>query len=73
MTHRIDFQNLTQFQSNQSFMEEVEKEYMRKCMGTLLEGLPLQENQLNLNFFQDDNNVPKKKKKKRKQNTVTRR
>ena len=24
--HTIDFQNLTQFQSNQSFMEEVENE-----------------------------------------------
>ena len=60
MTHRIDFQNLTQFQSNQSFMEEVENENMRKVLITLLEGLPLPENQLNLNLLQDNNDVPKK-------------
>ena len=55
-------------------MEEVENEDMRKLLSTLLEGLPPPENQLNLNFFQDDNNVQKKNKKKmRKQNTVTRR
>ena len=60
MAHLIDFQNLTQFQSNQSFMEEVENEDMRKLLSTLSEGLPPPENQLNLIFFQDDNDVPKK-------------
>ena len=60
MAHLIDFQNLTQFQSNQSFMEEVENEDMRKLLSTLSEGLLPPENQLNLNFFQDDNDVPKK-------------
>ena len=57
----IDFQNLTQFQSNQSFMEGVENEDMRKLLSTLSEGLPPPENQVNLNFFQDDNSIPKKK------------
>ena len=70
MAHTIDFQNLTQFKSNQSFMEKVENEDMRKLLSTLLGGLPLPYNQLNLNFFQDDNHVPKKM---QKQNTVTRR
>ena len=42
-------------------MEEVENEDMRKLLSTLSEGLPPPENQLNLNFFQDDNDVPKKK------------
>ena len=51
MAHLIDFQNLTQFQSNQSFMEEVENEDMRKLLSTLSEGLLPPENQLNLNFF----------------------
>ena len=60
MAHTIDFQNLTQFQSNQSFMEEVENENMRKVLITLLEVLPLPENQLNLNLLQDNNDVPKK-------------
>ena len=60
MTHTIDFQKITQFQSNQSFMEKVENEDMRKLLSTLSKGLPLPENQLNLNFFQDDNDVPKK-------------
>ena len=59
----IDFQNLSQFQSNQSFMEKVENEDMKKLLSTLSEGLPPPENQLNLNFFQDDNGIPKKKKK----------
>ena len=46
-------------------MEEVENEDIRKLLSTLSEGLPPPENQLNLNFFQDDNDVPKKKKKKK--------
>ena len=58
----INFQNLTQFQSNQSFIEEVGNGGMRKLLSTLLEGLPLPENQLNLNFLQDNNDIPKKKK-----------
>ena len=69
----IDFQNLSQFQSNQSFMEKVENEDMKKLLSTLSEGLPPPENQLNLNFFQDNNGIQKKKKKNRKQNAVTRR
>ena len=69
----IDFQNLSQFQSNQSFMEKVENEDMKKLLSTLSEGLPPPENQLNLNFFQDNNGIPKKTKKNRKQNAVTRR
>ena len=60
MAHTIDFQNMTQFQSNPSFMEEVENEDMRKLLSTLLEGLSLPENQLNLNLPQDNNDVPKK-------------
>ena len=44
-------------------MEEVQNEDMRKLLSMLSEGLPPPENQLNLNFFQDDNDVPKKKKK----------
>ena len=53
-------------------MEEVQNEDMRKLLSMLSEGLPPPENQLNLNFFQDDNDVPKKKKKMRKQNTLIR-
>ena len=59
----IDFQNLSQFQSNQSFMEKVENEDMKKLLSTLSEGLPPPENELNLNFFQDKNGIQKKKKK----------
>ena len=54
---------MTQFQSNQSFTEEVENQDMRKLLSTLSKRLPPPVNQLHLNFFQDDNNVPKKKKK----------
>ena len=45
-------------------MEEVEKENMRNLLSTLSEGSPPPENQLNLNFIQDDNDVPKEKAKK---------
>ena len=62
MAHPIDFQNWAQFQSNLSFMEEVENEDTRKLLSTLSEGLLPPENQLNLHFFQDDNTIPKKKK-----------
>ena len=60
MTHMIDFQNLTQIQS-QSLMgqEELENEDMKKLLSTLTEGL---ESQLDPDFFQDDNDVPKKAK-----------
>ena len=51
-------------------MEEVENEDMRKLLSTLSEGLPPPENQLNLNFFQDDNDVPKKKKKNAKKKYI---
>ena len=47
-------------------MEEVENEDMRKLLSMISEGLPPPENQLNLNFFQDNNDVPKKKKAKTK-------
>ena len=54
----IDFQNLTQIQS-QSLMgeEELENEDMKKLLSTLTEGL---ESQLDRDFFQDDNDVQKK-------------
>ena len=55
----MDFQNLTQIQNQQSFMEEVEKEDMRKLLSTLTEGL---ESQLDPDFFQDDNQVQKRTK-----------
>ena len=54
-------------------MAKVENEDMKKLLSTLSEGLSPPENQLNLNFFQDNNGIPKKKKKNRKQNAVTRR
>ena len=58
MVHMIDFQNLTQIQS-QSLMgeEELENEDMKKLLSTLTEGL---ESQLDQDFFQDDNDVQKK-------------
>ena len=54
----IDFQNLTQIQS-QSLMgeEELENEDMKKFLSTLREGL---ESKLDLDFLQDDNDVQKK-------------
>ena len=56
----IDFQNLTQSQS-QSLMgeEELENEDVQKLLSTLTEGL---ESQLDPDFFQNDNNVQKKAK-----------
>ena len=59
----IDFQNLTQIQS-QSLMgeEELENEDMRKLLSTLTEEL---ESQLNPDFFQNDNDVQKKQKQQR--------
>ena len=40
MGHTIDFQNLTQIQNQQQcFMEEAEKEDMKKLLSTLTEGL----------------------------------
>ena len=60
MVHMIDFQNLTQTQS-QSLMgeEELENEVMKKNLRTLTEGL---ESQLDPNFFQDDNDIQRKAK-----------
>ena len=57
MAHMIDFQNLTQIQS-QSLMgeEELENEDMKKLLSTLTEVL---ESQLDRDFFQDDNGVQK--------------
>ena len=59
MAHMIDFQNLTQTQS-QTLMgeEELENDDMRKLLSTLMEGL---ESQLDPDFFQDDNDAQKKK------------
>ena len=55
MAYTINFQNLTQIQSQQqSFMEEAVKEEMRKLLSPLTEGL---ESQLDPGFFQDDNDV----------------
>ena len=57
MAYAIDFQNLTQIQSQQqSFMGEAEKEGTRKLFSTLTEGL---DSQLDSGFFQDDTDVQK--------------
>ena len=63
MAYMIDFQNLTQIQS-QSLMgeEELENEDMKKLLSTLTEGL---ESQLDPDFFQDNNDVQKKQKQQR--------
>ena len=67
MAYTIDFQNLTQIQSQQQrFMEEAEKEDMTKLLSTLTEEL---ESQLDPGFCQDDNDV--KEKQKQQQNIVT--
>ena len=63
----IDFQNLTDIQ-NQSLMEEVENQDMKKLLSTLTEGL-LVESQLDPDFFQFDNSVIKSKNQQR--NIVT--
>ena len=59
----IVFQDLTQTQ-NQSLMgeQELENEYMKKHLSTLMEGL---ERQLDPDFFQDDNDIKKKQKQQR--------
>ena len=58
MAHMIDFQNLTQMQSQQqSFVEKAENKDMRKLLSTLTKGL---ESQLDLGCIQDDNDVNKK-------------
>ena len=58
MVHMIDFQNLTQMQSQQqSFMEKAENKDMRKLLSTLTKGL---ESQLDPGCIQDDNDVNKK-------------
>ena len=57
MAYTIDFQNLTQIQSQQqSFMGEAEKEDTRKLFSTLTEGL---DSQLDSGVFQDDTDVQK--------------
>ena len=63
MAHMIVFQDLTQTH-NQSLMgeQELENEYMKKHLSTLMEGL---ERQLDPDFFQDDNNIKKKQKQQR--------
>ena len=63
----IDFQSLTDIQ-NQSLMEEVENQDMKKLLSTLTEGL-LVESQLDPDFFQFDNSVKKSKNQQR--NIVT--
>ena len=57
MVHTINFQNLTQIH-NQSLMEEVENENMKKLLSNLTERLG---SQLDSDFFQDDNDVQKVK------------
>ena len=58
MTQAIDFQHLTQIQDHQqSLMEEVEKEDMRRLLNTLTEGF-----ESHPNFFQGDNDVQKRQK-----------
>ena len=61
MVHTIDFPNLTQIQNNQSLMEEVENEEMKKLLSRLLERIGLIKSQPDLDFFQDDNDVQKTK------------
>ena len=57
MAHMINFQNLTQMQSQQqSFMEKGENKDMRKLLSTLTKEL---ESQLDPGFIQDDNDVKK--------------
>ena len=60
MVHTIDFQNLTQIQNNQSLMEEVENEEMKKFLSSLSEGIKLTKSQPDQEFFQDDNDVQTK-------------
>ena len=60
MVHTIDCQNLTQIQNNQSLMEEVENEEMKKFLSSLSEGIKLTKSQPDPEFFQDDNNVQTK-------------
>ena len=62
MAHTIYFQNLIQIQNNQSLMEEIESEEMKKFMSSLLEGIGLIETQPDPDFFQDDNDVQTKTK-----------
>ena len=60
MVLMVDFQNLTQIQS-EDFMgeEELENQDLKKLLITLREGL---ENQLDPDFFQDNKNVKKRSK-----------
>ena len=69
MAHMIDFQNLTQIQNNQSFMEEIENEEMKKFLSSLSERIGLIESQPDPDFFQDDNNVQTKTKTTKYSNT----
>ena len=54
----INFHNLTQIQNNQSLMEEVENEDIKKLLSTFTEEIT--ESQLDPDFFQDDNDVKEK-------------
>ena len=58
MAHMINFYNLTQIQNNQSLMEEVENEDIKKLLSTFTEEIT--ESQLDPDFFQDDNDVKEK-------------
>ena len=62
MAQTIDFQNLTQIQNNQSLMEEIENEEMKKFLSSLSEGIELIESQPDPDFFQDNNDVQTKTK-----------
>ena len=57
MAYAIDNQNLTQIH-NQSLIEEVENEDMKKLLSTFTEELG--ESRLHPGFFQDENDVEKK-------------
>ena len=61
MAHTIDFPNLTQIQNNQSLMEDVEYEEMKKLLSRLSERIGLIESQPDTDFFQGDNDVQKRK------------
>ena len=67
MAYTIDNQDLTQIH-NQSLMEEVENEDIKKLLSTFTEELG--GSRPNLDFFLDNNAVQKQKKKQR--NTATR-
>ena len=63
------FSKLDTVSKQLEFYRGSRKQGMRKLLSTLLEGLPLPENQLNLNFLQDNNYIPQKPVKTKYNNT----